>query len=191
MKKTKHFQPQSKLHMLGDACIKLFPRLLATIAVIITLTACNGNNSRNTIDDAAYMEVADSTGIMDVYAYEGNIKAHGKMPAAHYVVVISEELDSVNGTYTMTTTYIVADTVKNTPHKSWGKKLTHRGIPGHHNAKVYTLAPDSGSTDSVYLFVESDTTVVMLDKNKLHPDHPEHFRLWKTRHHRHPINKKN
>ena len=189
MKKTNHFLTQSKLHTLGAACTKLFPRLLATVAVIVTLTACNGNRNRNTLDDAAYMEVADSTGIMDVYAYEGNIKAHGKNPAAHYMVVISEELDSVNGTYTMTTTYIVADTVKNHPHKSRGKKMTHWGIPGHHNAKVYTLAPDSGSTDSVYLYVESDTTVVLLDKNKMKPEHPDHYRLHKTQHHRHHIKK--
>ena len=189
MKKTNHFLTQSKLHTLGAACSKLFPRLLATVAVIVTLTACNGNRNRNTLDDVAYMEVADSTGIMDVYAYEGNIKAHGKNPAAHYMVVISEELDSVNGTYTMTTTYIVADTVKNHPHKSRGKKMTHWGIPGHHNAKVYTLAPDSGSTDSVYLYVESDTTVVLLDKNKMKPEHPDHYRLHKTQHHRHDIKK--
>lgn len=151
-------------------------------AVAALLTACNGNRANNTIDDAAYIEAADSTGVMDVYAYEGNIKAHGNMPAAHYMVVISEQLDSINGTYTMTTTYIVADSVKNNPHRSRGKKFTHWGIPGHHNAKVYTLAPDSGATDSVFLYVESDTTVIMLDKNKHHPEHPDHFRLWKKKH---------
>lgn len=150
-------------------------------AAAIMLTACNGNRVSTTIEDGAYMEAADSTGVMDVYAYEGNIKAHGDMPAAHYMVVISEKLDSINGTYTMTTTYIVADTVKNTPHKSRGKKFTHWGIPGHHNAKVYALAPDSGASDSVYLFVESDTTVILLDKNKHHPKDPNHFRLHKKK----------
>lgn len=185
MKKPNHFLSQTKLHTFGDTCYKVFPRLLATLAVVTTLTACNNNKSCNTIDDAAYMEVADSTGMFDMYAYEGNIKAHGNNPAAHYMVVISDDIDSVNGTYTMTTTYIVADTVKNHPHMSKGKKFTHWGIPGHHKAKVYTLAPDSGSTDSVYLYVESDTTVVMLDKDKMHPKHPEHYRLWKTLHQRH------
>ncbi|MBR5003108.1 MAG: hypothetical protein IKY13_06320, partial [Bacteroidaceae bacterium] len=101
------------------------------------LTACNGNRANyTTVEDGAYIEAADTAGIIDVYAYEGNIKAHGNMPPAHYLVVISEQLDSVNGTYTMTTTYIEADTIK-AQHKSRGKKSTHWGIPGHHNAKVY------------------------------------------------------
>ena len=78
----------------------------------------------------------------------------------------------------MTTTYIEADTIK-AQHKSRGKKSTHWGIPGHHNTKVYALAPDSGSTDSVYLYVETDTTVILLDKEKKQPTHPHHFRLWK------------
>ena len=155
-------------------------------AAATLLTACNGNRANyTTVDDGAYIEAADSSGIMNVYAYEGNIKAHGDMPPAHYMVVISEQLDSVNGTYTMTTTYIEADTIK-AQHKSRGKKKTHWGIPGHHNAKVYALAPDSGSTDSVYLYVETDTTVILLDKNKQQPEHPHHFRLWKksdTNHH--------
>lgn len=149
------------------------------LAVVALLAACNNNRTNATIDDEAWFEAADSTGnIVDVYAYEGNIKAHGNMPAAHYMVVISEELDSINGTYTLTRTYIVADTVKQS-HKSKGRKITHWGMPGNRNAKVYTLAPDSGSTDSVYLFVESDTTVVLLNNNKQQPEHPEHFRLRK------------
>jgi hypothetical protein len=155
-------------------------------AAATLLTACNGNRANyTTVDDGAYIEAADSSGIMNVYAYEGNIKAHGDMPPAHYMVVISEQLDSVNGTYTMTTTYIEADTIK-AQHKSRGKKKTHWGIPGHHNAKVYALAPDSGSSDSVYLYVETDTTVILLDKNKQQPEHPHHFRLRKksnTNHH--------
>lgn len=154
-------------------------------AAAALLTACNGNRTTYTVDDGAYIEAADSTGMIDVYAYEGNIQGHGDTPPAHYMVVISEELDSINGTYTMTTTYIEADTIKNHTHKSKGKKHTHRGLPGHHNAKVYVLAPDSGATDSVYLFVESDTTVIMLDKEKKHPAHPDHFRMWKKSHTRH------
>lgn len=152
------------------------------------LTACNGNRANyTTVEDGAYIEAADTTGIIDVYAYEGNIKAHSNMPPAHYLVVISEQLDSVNGTYTMTTTYIEADTIK-AQHKSRGKKSTHWGIPGHHNAKVYALAPDSGSTDSVYLYVETDTTVILLDKNKQQPEHPDHHRLWKKSDMKHSTN---
>ena len=152
------------------------------------LTACNGNRANyTTVEDGAYIEAADTAGIIDVYAYEGNIKAHGNMPPAHYLVVISEQLDSVNGTYTMTTTYIEADTIK-AQHKSRGKKSTHWGIPGHHNAKVYALAPDSGSTDSVYLYVETDTTVILLDKNKQQPEHPDHNRLSKKSDMKHSTN---
>ena len=152
------------------------------------LTACNGNRANyTTVEDGAYIEAADTAGIIDVSAYEGNIKAHGNMPPAHYLVVISEQLDSVNGTYTMTTTYIEADTIK-AQHKSRGKKSTHWGIPGHHNAKVYALAPDSGSTDSVYLYVETDTTVSLLDKNKQPPEHPDHPRLGKKSDMKHSSN---
>ncbi len=153
------------------------------LATVVLLAACNNTRQTDTIEDEAYIEACDSTGIMDVYAYEGNIKAHGNQPAAHYMVVISEELDSINGTYTMTTTYIVADSLNNTTHKSHGRKYTHRGLPGHSNATVYTLVPDSGATDSVFLYVESDTTVVWLDKDMKHPKHTEHFRLWKVKHH--------
>ena len=150
-------------------------------AAAIILTACNGNRANyTTVDDGAYIEAADSTGIIDIYAYEGNIMAHNNMPPAHYLVVISEQLDSINGTYTMTTTYIEADTIKGI-HKSRGKKSTQWGTPDNRNAKVYTLAPDSGSTDSVYLYVESDTTVILLDKEKKHATHPHHYRLWKKK----------
>ena len=150
-------------------------------AAAILLTACNGNRANyTTIDDGAYIETADSAGIIDIYAYEGNIMAHDNMPPAHYLVVISEQLDSINGTYTLTTTYIEADTIK-AQHKSRGKKTTQWGTPDHHNAKVYALAPDSGSTDSVYLYVETDTTVILLDKEKKHPAHPHHYRLWKKK----------
>ena len=151
------------------------------MATAALLAACNSNRTNNTVEDAAWIVAADSTGVGEVYAYEGNVKAHGKTPAAHYMVVISEQLDSVNGTYTMTTTYIVADTIKNKPHKSRGKKLTHWGIPGDKNAKVYTLAPDSGATDSVYLYVETDSTVIMLDNMKQKPAEPSHYRLSKRR----------
>lgn len=145
------------------------------------LVACNSNRTNNTIEDEAWMLSADSASVNEVYAYEGNIKAHGSTPPAHYMVVISEQLDSLNGTYTMTTTYIVADTLKNKPRKSRGKKYTRWGMHGDKNAKVYTLAPDSGATDSVYLYVETDTTVILLDNMKQKPAHPEHYRLSKTR----------
>lgn len=151
------------------------------MAAVALLAACNSNRTNNTIEDEAWIVAADSTGVGEVYAYEGNIKARGNTPAAHYMVVISEQLDSVNGTYTMTTTYIVADTLKNKPHKSRGKKFTRWGIPGDRNAKVYTLAPDSGATDSVYLYVETDTTVIMLDNMKQKPAEPDQYRLSKKR----------
>lgn len=151
-------------------------------AAVTLLTACNGNRTGYTVEDDAYIEAIDSTGMMNVYAYEGNIKAHGNQPPAHYMIVISEQLDSINGTYTMVTTYIEADTIKHT-HKSKGNKKTHWGVPWHKKAKVYALAPDSGATDSVYLFVESDTTVILLDKQKQRPSHPDHFRLWKHKEH--------
>ena len=154
------------------------------LAAAAVLVACNNSNRvEYTVDDNAFVEAIDSTGIMDVYAYEGTIKGNGN-DSAHYLVVISEQLESINGTYTMTTTYIVADTLKNEPQKSHGRKTTHWGLPGHKTAKVYALAPDSGSTDSVFLYVESDTTVVMLDKTKHHPKHPEHYRLHKKHEHR-------
>ena len=111
------------------------------------------------------------------------------MPAAHYWVVITEQLDSMNGTYTMTTTYIVADTMKNKPMKSRGKKFTRWGLHGDKNAKVYALAPDSGATDSVFLYVETDTTVVMLDNSKQKPTNPEGYRLMKRKDHKHAMNK--
>ncbi len=145
----------------------------------ILLVACNSNKVENTVEDEAWAVATDSTGVYDVYAYEGNIKARDGGADAHYMVVITEQLDSVTGTYTMTTTYMVADTVKNRVQKSRGKKFTHWGLPGDHKAKVYALAPDSGSTDSVYLYVETDTTVIMLDKNKMKPAEPHKYRLKK------------
>ena len=69
---------------------------------------------------------------------------------------------------------------------SRGKKSTHWGKGDHHNAKVHILAPDSGSTDSVYLYVETDTTVILLDKDHKLPKHPAHYRMHKksdTNHH--------
>lgn len=156
------------------------------LATVVLLVACNGQRPTNTIEDEAFIEAADSTGVMNVYAYEGNIKAHDDQPASHYTVVISEELDSLNGNYTMTTTYIMADSVESKPHKSHGRKYTHHNLPGHSHSTVYALVPDSGSTDPVYLFVESDTTVVWLDKDMKHPEHPHHFRLFKVKgHHKH------
>ena len=103
------------------------------------------------------------------------------MPAAHYWVVITEQLDSLNGTYTMTTTYIVADTLHTKSLKSRGTKFTRWGLNGDKKAKVYALAPDSGSTDSVFLYVETDTTVVMLDNSMQKPANPEGYRLMKNK----------
>lgn len=155
--------------------------LLATVALLV---ACNGQRPTNTVEDEAFVEAADSTGIMNVYAYEGTIKAHDNQPAAHYTVIISEELDSLNGNYTMTTTYIVADSVESKTLKSHGRKYTHHNHQGQGHATVYALMPDSGSTTPVYLYVESDTTVVWLDKDKKHPKHPHHYRLLKTWEHK-------
>ena len=44
-------------------------------------------------------------------------------------------------------------------------------------AKVYKLVPDSGSNQTVNLWVESDTTVVILDDQMNTPAKPEHYRL--------------
>lgn len=159
------------------------------MAVALLLTACNSEKKKNYVNEEAWAIEADSTGMSEVYAYEGNVKARGKMPAAHYWVVITEQLDSMNGTYTMTTTYIVADTMKNKPMKSRGKKFTRWGLHGDKSAKVYALAPDSGATDSVFLYVETDTTVVMLDNSMQKPANPEGYRLMKRKDHKHAMNK--
>ncbi len=150
------------------------------MAAALLLTACN-SEKKNTVEQEAWAIEADSTGLNEVYAYEGRVKAHGKMPAAHYWVVITEQMDSINGTYTMTTTYIVADTLQNKSMKSRGKKFTRWGLHGDKKAKVYALAPDSGSTDSVFLYVETDTTVVMLDNSMQKPANPEGYRLMKNK----------
>ena len=149
------------------------------MAALLLLAACN-SEKKNTVEQKAWAMETDSTGMSEVYAYEGRVKAHGKMPAAHYWVVITEQMDSINGTYTMTTTYIVADTLQNKSMKSRGKKFTRWGLHGDKKAKVYALAPDSGSTDSVFLYVETDTTVAMLDHSMQKPANPEGYRLKKT-----------
>ncbi|MBR5003031.1 MAG: hypothetical protein IKY13_05910, partial [Bacteroidaceae bacterium] len=43
-------------------------------------------------------------------------------------------------------------------------------------------------TDSVYLYVETDTTVILLNKNKQQPEHPDHHRLWKKSDMKHSTN---
>lgn len=60
---------------------------------------------------------------------------------------------------------------------SKGKKLSHKGTKKDKAAKVYKLVPDSGSNQTVNLWVESDTTVVILDDQMNTPAKPEHYRL--------------
>ena len=94
-----------------------------------------------------------------------------------YLVIITQKIDSVNGVYQMTTTYITADGKSRKKINSKGKKLSHKGTKKDKAAKVYKLVPDSGSNQTVNLWVESDTTVVILDDQMNTPAKPEHYRL--------------
>lgn len=121
---------------------------------------------------------ADSTGLVDVFAYEGTVPtASGKKDSMDYLVIITQKIDSVNGVYQMTTTYITADGKSGKKINSKGKKLSHKGTKKDKAAKVYKLVPDSGSNQTVNLWVESDTTVVILDDQMNTPAKPEHYRL--------------
>ena len=60
--------------------------------------------------------------------------------------------------------------------------MFHRGTPQNKTSKVYKLVPDSGSNQTVNLWVESDTTVLLLDDQMNAPDKPEKFRLKATPH---------
>ena len=93
-------------------------------------------------------------------------------------LVITLKIDSVNGVYQNDkTTYITADGKSGKKINSKGKKLSHKGTKKDKAAKVYKLVPDSGSNQTVNLWVESDTTVVILDDQMNTPAKPEHYRL--------------
>ena len=143
-------------------------KFVFTLFAVAALIACQSNNKQNQMTgegEAVEIVGTDSTGLVDVFAYEGTVPtASGKKDSMDYLVIITQKIDSVNGVYQMTTTYITAD------GKS-GKKINSKG------AIVYKLVPDSGSNQTVNLWVESDTTVVILDDQMNTPAKPEHYRL--------------
>ncbi|GEM_PF-114631 len=146
----------------------------------LALSACHSNRQNSMYDDNESVEIygTDSTGMYSIYGYEGIVPGENGKPV-EYLIVIAEQIDSVNGQYQMVTTYIAAD---NTPVKSTyskGQKSTQKGVPGNKNATVYTLVPDSGSTVATNLWVESDTTVIVLDNQLNTPKNKEKYRLTK------------
>ena len=129
-------------------------KFVFTLFAVAALIACQSNNKQNQMTgegEAVEIVGTDSTGLVDVFAYEGTVQ--------------------------MTTTYITADGKSGKKINSKGKKLSHKGTKKDKAAKVYKLVPDSGSNQTVNLWVESDTTVVILDDQMNTPAKPEHYRL--------------
>ncbi len=156
-------------------------KFVFSLFVFAILVGCQSNKQQDVANNGAVMEIieADSTGLEEMWAYEGVVPSmSNKRDSVAYMVIITQKLDSVNGVYQMTTTYIVAeDSTRNQVVKSRGRQLAHRGTARDKNAAVYKLVPDSGSNQTVNLWVESDTTVVLLDNQLNLPTHPEKYRL--------------
>ena len=132
-------------------------KFVFTLFAVAALIACQSNNKQNQMTgegEAVEIVGTDSTGLVDVFAYEGTVPtASGKKDSMDYLVIITQKIDSK------------------------GKKLSHKGTKKDKAAKVYKLVPDSGSNQTVNLWVESDTTVVILDDQMNTPAKPEHYRL--------------
>ncbi len=157
-------------------------KFIFTLFAVAGLIACQSNTQQ--VDNGEAMEFVevDSTGMVDIWAYEGVVPAaSGNKDSIDYLVIITQEMDSANGVYQMTTTYITADGANRQTMSSRGRKLLHRGTPQNRTANVYRLVPDSGSNQTVNLWVESDTTVVLLDDQMNSPKQPEKYRLKATR----------
>lgn len=140
------------------------------------------------LDEGEAVEIAgsDSTGLVNIFAYEGVVPSDsGKGDSIEYMVIITQQIDTVNGVYQMTKTYVTADGKAGQQMNSRGKKLFQRGTPQNKTAKVYKLVPDSGSNQTVNLWVESDTTVVFLDDQMKAPAKPDKHRLKAVKHHKH------
>ncbi len=156
-------------------------KFVFSLFAVAILVGCQSNRQQNSADDGTVMEIVevDSTGLVDVWAYEGVVPSMtNKQDSVAYLVIITQDLDSVNGVYQMTTTYIVAeDSTRNRVMRSRGRQWTHRGTAHNGNAAVYKLVPDSGSNQTVNLWVESDTTLVLLDDQLNPPTNPEKYRL--------------
>lgn len=156
-------------------------KFVFTLFAVAALIACQSNNKQNQMTgegEAVEIVGTDSDRTVDVFAYEGTVPtASGKKDSMDYLVIITQKIDSVNGVYQMTTTYITADGKSGKKINSKGKKLSHKGTKKDKAAKVYKLVPDSGSNQTVNLWVESDTTVVILDDQMNTPAKPEHYRL--------------
>ncbi len=155
-------------------------KFIFSLFAMAILVSCQSNKQKDAVDDSEIVEFveADSTGWVDVWAYEGVVPAKtNKKDSIAYMVIITQKLDSVNGVYQMTTTYIAADSTKQKTVNSRGRKWAHRGTKHDHNAAVYKLVPDSGSNQTVNLWVESDTSVVLLDDQLNKPANPEKYRL--------------
>ena len=88
-------------------------KFVFTLFAVAALIACQSNNKQNQMTgegEAVEIVGTDSTGLVDVFAYEGTVPtASGKKDSMDYLVIITQKIDSVNGVYQMTTTYITAD----------------------------------------------------------------------------------
>lgn len=166
-------------------------KIVFTVLAAAALMACQSNNKQNRmLDEGEAVEIAgpDSTGMVDVFAYEGVIPSQsGKGDSIDYLVIITQQIDTVNGVYQMTQTYVTADGKTGRQMNSKGKKMFHRGTARDKTAKVYKLIPDSGSNQTVNLWVESDTTVVVLDDQMNAPAKPDKHRLKTVKHHKHHL----
>ena len=166
-------------------------KIVFTVLAAAALMACQSNNKQNQMaDESEAIEIvgADSTGMMDIFAYEGVVPSEsGKGDSIDYMVIITQQIDTVNGVYQLTQTYVTADGKAGQQMKSKGKKLFQRGTPQNKAAKVYKLVPDSGSNQTVNLWVETDTTVVLLDDQMKAPAKPDKHRLKAVKHHKHHL----
>ena len=106
-------------------------KFVFTLFAVAALIACQSNNKQNQMTgegEAVEIVGTDSTGLVDVFAYEGTVPtASGKKDSMDYLVIITQKIDSVNGVYQMTTTYITADGKSGKkPHEYRQKGLTYR-----------------------------------------------------------------
>lgn len=162
-------------------------KFVFTLFMAAILCGCHSNKRHAVEEERETVEIigADSAEVVDIFAYEGVVpSALGRSDSIDYFIVITQKHDSVNGVYQMTTTYIAANGKDRRTTSSKGRQLAYRGVvPQNRDARVYKLVPDSGANQPMNLWVESDTTVVILDDQMNVPDMPHNYRLKSTMSH--------
>ena len=86
-------------------------KFVFTLFAVAALIACQSNNKQNQMTgegEAVEIVGTDSTGLVDVFAYEGTVPtASGKKDSMDYLVIITQKIDSVNGFFTINNKHLL------------------------------------------------------------------------------------